>query len=312
MTMQHRWLPLAVLCRNLEGVFHCPVHANMYLTPKGAQGFDAHFDTHEVLVLQLEGSKHWRLYGSARRFPSVEDRFDGPKDTLGPAREVVLQPGDLLYIPRGHVHEAFTSECSSLHVTVGINVFRWADLFHEALATLTRKDERFRESIPPGMLGGEQLTAHLKVRFQELLDVVARSARADEGLRTLGDQFFGALQPLPNASFLPPEVGESIDLDTVLEKSPGAICRVVQDGGWIVIEFPGGQVGGPVKIASALHFVARNDRFAVRSLPDDLGPEAKLLLARRLLRERLLKVAEQPPARTRSANDARHSSVAAT
>src|SRR5207248_4395413 len=65
MTMQHRWPPAAVLCRCLEAAFHCPVHANMYLTPKGAQGFDAHFDPHEVFVLQLEGRKTWRLYGSS-------------------------------------------------------------------------------------------------------------------------------------------------------------------------------------------------------------------------------------------------------
>jgi len=52
--MQHRWHPIAALCRNLEAVFHCPVHANLYLTPEGAQGFDAHFDTHEVFVLQLD------------------------------------------------------------------------------------------------------------------------------------------------------------------------------------------------------------------------------------------------------------------
>ena len=62
MGMQERWLAVAEMCRNLEGVFHCPVHANMYLTPAGAQGFAAHYDPHDVFILQLEGVKHWRLY----------------------------------------------------------------------------------------------------------------------------------------------------------------------------------------------------------------------------------------------------------
>ena len=39
------------------------------LTPEGAQGFDPHFDTHEVFVLQVEGHKHWRLYGPGRVLP---------------------------------------------------------------------------------------------------------------------------------------------------------------------------------------------------------------------------------------------------
>src|SRR5215469_8498820 len=99
MTMQHRWPPAAALCRSLEAVFHCPVHANMYLTPEGAQGFDAHFDTHEVFVLQLEGSKQWRLYGEPRALPLVDERFNIPRDQLGPVREVELSAGDLLYIP---------------------------------------------------------------------------------------------------------------------------------------------------------------------------------------------------------------------
>src|SRR5262249_26034330 len=118
MTMQQRWRTIAVLCRNLERVFHCPVHANLYLTPAGAQGFDAHFDTHEVLVLQLEGRKTWRLYGPTRTLPLVDERFNLPRERLGQAREMELNPGDLLYVPRGHVHEAFTSQDTSVHLTV--------------------------------------------------------------------------------------------------------------------------------------------------------------------------------------------------
>lgn len=30
---------------------------NLYLTPAGAQGFQAHMDGHEVFVLQLDGPK---------------------------------------------------------------------------------------------------------------------------------------------------------------------------------------------------------------------------------------------------------------
>jgi ribosomal protein L16 Arg81 hydroxylase len=290
MTMQQRWLPIALLCRNLESVFRCPVHANMYLTPKGAQGFDAHFDTHEVLVLQLEGRKHWRLYEPTRHLPLVGERFDLPREKLGPAREVHLEAGDLLYVPRGHVHEAFTSECASLHLTVGVNVFRWADLLHEALAAVTREDERFRASLPPGVLGGEQLPPALKDQFRGLLDVLARDARFEGAVRSLGDQFFGSMQTLPGAHFAPPPNEEPIDLDTVLAKNPGAVCRIVQDGAWVAIEFPGGRIGGPLKIASALRFVAAADRFPVRALPDELGSESKLVLARRLVRERLLTV----------------------
>ncbi len=289
MTMQRRWLPVARLCRNLEAVFHCPVHANMYLTPKGAQGFDAHFDPHEVFVLQLEGSKHWRLYESARDLPLIDERFETPKDRLGPPRDVVLNPGDLLYIPRGHVHEAFTSEAPSLHLTVGVNVYRWADLLHEALDDLARRDVRLRESLPPGGLASTQAAAVLKNQFQELLAAVTQEASIEGAVQNLGTQFFSQLPALPEARFTAPPETDGIDADTVLEKSAGVVCRVIESPGWVEIEFPGGRVGGPPKIASALRFVASRERFAVRELPDSLGQEGKLVLARRLVRERLLR-----------------------
>ncbi len=290
MTMQQRWLPIALLCRKLESFFHCPVHANLYLTPAGAQGFDAHFDTHEVLVLQLEGHKHWRLYGPTRKLPLVGERFSVPREQLGSVREIALEPGDLLYIPRGHVHEAFTSETASMHLTVGINIFRWSDLLHEAVESVAQWDERFRESLPPGLLNGGVVPPDVSERFRELLGALAEEARIEDAMRQLGDGFFAQMPVLPNALFAAGPHEKCIDLDTVLEKSPGAVCRVVQDGSWVTLTFPGGQVGGPLKIASALRFVATTDRFAVRELPDELGGEGNLVLVRRLLRERLLTV----------------------
>jgi ribosomal protein L16 Arg81 hydroxylase len=290
MTMQQRWRPVAALCRNLESVFHCPVHANMYLTPEGAQGFDAHFDTHEVFVLQLEGSKQWRLYGAPRELPLVDERFNIPRDQLGPVREVELRAGDLLYIPRGFVHEAFTAEHASLHLTVGVNVYRWADLLGEALAEMTRNDRRFRESVPSEVVSMPDKAGAMEDHFRALLAVLAEQARVQTAARRLGDEFHSHLQPLPSARGPAREGVADVDLDTLVEKTPGLVCRVVEEGGWVSLQFPGGKVGGPRRILAALTFVANNDGFAIRELPDELSGSGKLVLARRLLGERVLRV----------------------
>jgi ribosomal protein L16 Arg81 hydroxylase len=293
-SMQHRWPAIAALCRNLEAVFHCPVHANLYLTPPAAQGFEPHLDTHEVFALQLDGAKLWRLYGPAATLPLAEDKMSLPRARLGSPREVRLEAGDLLYIPRGHAHEAFTTDSSSLHLTVGVNVYRWADLLHQALAEVTRRDARFRETLPPGTILGQPLPAGVMQRFQELLRALEQAARPEDAARRLGDQFFDELAMLPAATFVPPEGVERMSLDTLLARRPGAICRVLVDGEGAVIEFPGGRLGGPARIAAALHFVAGTERFPVRDLPDGLGDDAKLVLARRLVREGLLSVVREP------------------
>ena len=133
--LEHRWPTVAVLNRNLEAFFGCHVHTNLYLTPPGAQGFAAHYDPDEIFILQIDGHKHWRFHGVTREMPLQNDKTPIQKDPLAaPTLEVFLQPGDLLYIPRGHIHEAFTSDSASLHLTVGVKVFRWLDLLQYALA----------------------------------------------------------------------------------------------------------------------------------------------------------------------------------
>lgn len=296
MAMQHRWPAVAELCRNLEVAFHCPVHANLYLTPAGSQGFAAHFDTHEVFILQLEGVKHWRLYGAAEALPLVSENVGIPRAPLGAARDVCLNAGDFLYLPRGHVHEAFTADSFSLHLTVGINVYRWADLLRHALLNAGRQDVQFRESIPGGALPGDKSV--LKRQFQQLLEKLADEASGDaffeQALDSLGDQFFSQLHMLPRSHFAIQADLDQVDLDTVLERPSQAMCRVFQNEEGVAIEFPGNRVGGPHRIAAALRFIAGATRFAVRALPDDLNAESKVVLARRLIREGLLTIATRP------------------
>src|SRR5207244_11533076 len=106
---------VATLCRDLETGLHCPGNINMYLTPAGAQGFGPHFDDHDVFIVQIEGYKRWRLYESARKLPLKFEDLIVPRERLvGPVEEVRLEPGDLLYLPPGFVHEALPSEQASL------------------------------------------------------------------------------------------------------------------------------------------------------------------------------------------------------
>ena len=294
MTMQQRWAPVATLCRELEAFFRCPVHANLYLTPEGAQGFDAHFDTHEVFVLQLEGAKQWRLFGSPRPLPLVDERFDVPKDQLGPPREVRLEAGDLLYIPRGFVHEAFTSEQASLHLTVGVNVYRWADLLGEALAAahagrpaVPRSDCRVRSWGPSGPAGP---CASGSPSWSRRWPPVADLGPGRPG--SWATSSLASCCPCPAIGSPLPTDGESVELDTVLEKMPGLIGRVVSPGRLgLPSSTPAGKSAGRSRSPRRFGSRPRPTDSLVRDLPDDLSDDAKLVLARRLVRERLFRIA---------------------
>ena len=297
MGLQQRWPSVARLCRNLEAEFHCPVHANLYLTPPGSQGFAAHYDPHDVFILQLEGVKHWRLFDRTELLPLATDKVVPPAPPLGAARDVRLQPGDLLYLPRGHVHDAHTNDKFSLHLTIGINVYRWADLLHHAVLCASRKESRFRESIPGGALPVG--TALLKQQFQHLLALLSDGAQDgdlfDAAAGSLADQFYRQLPMLPGTQFSSDVDLEAVDLETVLENQGQAMCRVLENDEGVAIEFPGNRVTGPQRIAAALRFIAAHERFTVRELPDDLNAQGKVVLARRLVREGLLTLAAPSP-----------------
>ena len=99
------------LLSTLELEFGCSVGSNAYLTPGGdSQGFAPHYDDIDAFILQLEGRKRWNVYPPPNRtetlprFSSGDYNEKDMEDTQ-PAIDTVLGPGDVLYMPRGWIHQ---------------------------------------------------------------------------------------------------------------------------------------------------------------------------------------------------------------
>ena len=168
--LDERWKPLMRLCQSLAAEFSAGTQVNVFLTPPSSSGLDTHFDTHDVFVLQTHGSKHWRLFGSPIRLPLKGERGTGePGD---PLQEVDLYPGDMIYMPRGYVHDAVTRGSSSLHLTVGILPVLWASVLRGAVDSIIARDSRFRESLPFGFARSEAKSKEAEVRAGELLAIL--------------------------------------------------------------------------------------------------------------------------------------------
>ncbi|KAJ8984383.1 hypothetical protein NQ317_003531 [Molorchus minor] len=145
-----------LLIATLQEYFGAMVGTNVYLTPPGSQGFAPHYDDIEAFILQLEGRKHWKLYK-----PSGSDvlaRNSSPNlkhENIGkPFLEVTLNAGDLLYFPRGTIHEGRTDpDAHSLHITVSVYQHNsYADLLGhilpDALKKAANEDLEFRKGLP--------------------------------------------------------------------------------------------------------------------------------------------------------------------
>ena len=159
------------LLSTLELEFGCMVGSNAYLTPGGdSQGFAPHYDDIEAFILQLEGRKRWRVYpppNRAETLPRFSSRDYTEEDMEGtaPVIDTVLEPGDILYMPRGWIHQAHTPSSRggesqgggghSLHLTASaMQQWAWADLLDiimpEALeaATASETSTSLREGLP--------------------------------------------------------------------------------------------------------------------------------------------------------------------
>lgn len=149
--------PLHNFCATLQEYFHCLVGANVYLTPPNSQGFAPHYDDIEAFVLQIEGKKEWQLY------PPRSDKEVLPRESSGnfrpdeigaPNSSIILSPGDMLYFPRGWIHQARTvPDCHSLHITVSVyQKNSYAELFEEltkqALQKAIEENIDFRRGVP--------------------------------------------------------------------------------------------------------------------------------------------------------------------
>uniref|UniRef100_A0A3P8VBB7 Bifunctional lysine-specific demethylase and histidyl-hydroxylase n=1 Tax=Cynoglossus semilaevis TaxID=244447 RepID=A0A3P8VBB7_CYNSE len=147
----------------LESFFGALVGSNVYITPQESQGLPAHYDDVEVFILQLEGQKQWRLYEPT--VPLSAEYSVESEDRIGrPTHQILLKAGDLLYFPRGTIHQASTPAGveHSTHLTlisqVNNNNRSWGDLlldtFPSMLYDSSRTDVSLREGVSRKLLLG--------------------------------------------------------------------------------------------------------------------------------------------------------------
>lgn len=122
---------------------------NAYASYPSRPGFGLHFDTHDVFILQAEGYKRWEVYPQTVESPIFDRKHH---DARRPKEEelyleCVLEPGDVLYVPKGHWHQAISEREPSLHLTLAVFVKSGID-FMTWLTNELREEELFRRSFP--------------------------------------------------------------------------------------------------------------------------------------------------------------------
>ena len=271
------WHPLAVFCRLLEEALGHTMQANAYYTPRRSQGFAVHHDTHDVLVLQVAGEKGWLVYEPLLELPLKHQRYSSALGDHGePTHDVVLHPGDTLYLPRGWLHEAKTSASDSLHLTVGVGAHTWLDAARSALDA-GEEELAFRRRAGDGSVEG-------------LVDVLAEQLQPERVEQRRRRRFLDSRRPIRQDGFSQLRALERMDDAMLLERRETVIADLEAWPGGLSLVFEGKEVRFPAHVARELRACYETEApFRVADLPGELDTDGRLVLARRLVREGFLR-----------------------
>jgi lysine-specific demethylase/histidyl-hydroxylase NO66 len=291
----HRlWPPLIDYARRLGAELHRPLQVNAYLTPPGSRGFSTHYDTHDVFVFQVDGTKRWRIHEPVLTDPIEQQAWGGRADEVAatadgePALDVTLAPGDALYLPRGWLHSAEAQAGRSLHLTFGIRSLTRYALVEELLG-LAVEDARLRATLPYGLdpTDPEAIEPELTETVEALRDWLGTADPADLAAR-LRERVWPAVRPEPIAPLAQLDFAERLTPDSEIAVRDGLRWRLVDDGPEnVVLCLVGRTLRFPAACEPAVRIALSGGAQRVGDLPlEDDGD--RLVLTRRLLREALI------------------------
>jgi ribosomal protein L16 Arg81 hydroxylase len=109
---------LAALCENIAAQLSEQIKVGVVVTTGLGGAFKLHYDPEDLIILQVEGTKRWRIYGPPVSNPVIGMPKPPPPPETAPIFDEVLQPGDLLFLPAGNWHHCENGPGRSLHLGI--------------------------------------------------------------------------------------------------------------------------------------------------------------------------------------------------
>jgi bifunctional lysine-specific demethylase and histidyl-hydroxylase NO66 len=295
----HRtWPSLVDFATQLGADAGHPVQINAYITPPDSQGFAAHYDVHDVFVLQIAGEKHWTVHEPVHVDPLRDQPWtDHSKAVATAARDQtpvvdeVLRPGDALYVPRGFLHSAKALGGVSAHLTVGLHTMTRYLLVQE-LAALAADRAELRTALPLGFDPGDP--AQVGRQLEQVASIFAeqvQTASAEELAVRLRRRTWSGNRPAPLAPLAHAAAIADLATGTTVRLRGGLRHRVIP-GDPVLLQLPDRTISLPGATNNAVVRLCEGDEVKVGELPG-LDEADQLVLVRRLMTEAVL-VASNP------------------
>lgn len=286
---------LANLVRSLETETGHPCQTNIYLTPPNSQGFKIHYDSHDVIILQIGGKKNWKIFDDPiLKWPHHEQPFEAENHESGKLlKDFDLKTGDTLYIPRGVWHSAEATDDYSLHVTIGIMGVTWGDLIQRYVKDQTMKNSSLREYVPFDLMNGKPESL-AKALFEK-----SKEALGDQFVQEFSTQYQASnlqqfQKPTVSNFILHAREYQNIKIDTVLSRTCNlkySISTDENDSDTLIIKVGGQEINLPEFTKEIVEFIlSSNGSFSVKDLPDTIDEEGKVNLCIPFVKKGILRI----------------------
>lgn len=181
------------LCQMLSSIFVAGVNCNAYMSPHSSQALSKHYDDEDVLVIQVTGTKTWKIYAPSINInPTPSTLYsEDYVDQCATFAQLSLSPGTALYIPKGVPHEALSNLENSLHLTFSISTPDIKQLLQELLEhfySIAIDSLGIRSRIPLQSLSSGKLNETVRTEIKSVLKALLSDIENnDENLeRALG------------------------------------------------------------------------------------------------------------------------------
>jgi len=277
------------LSRALESDLQMEAQVNLYLTPPNNFGFDIHYDTHDVFILQLEGTKDWTLYDS--EIPLVTDQLQIKKraqESFVEESNYLLTPGDVLYLPRGKYHRAESTSETSMHLTIGIFPLIGYQLLHQ-LAVKCQDDVFFRKSVPMESASENEKQDYYQLFVEKLNHLfkpnLIEHAANHERKKQLKQQDLNF-----KGVFLNQLKVNSLNEHSLIRMRPGVNAEIRESKRILKICMPQQIIDLPIFVAPLIKQILSKKEISVSSIQDVGIAEQKIQLLKRLITQGLIEI----------------------
>lgn len=263
----------------LEAQLQHRVEVHAFLAPAHNQefGLPPHADPISAFIIQREGRRRWRIFEQTR-IPLPRER--GYPTPVGACLlDVVLEPGDGLYIPRGCTHEVTSVGVESFHLTVGIRVTTVNDLleaFFRRRLTQLSLEPRARQALPVAWVSNRRAaSAMLATQLEQLVQLSPDPELVGELVGELAEELVRSGQVTgPSSLAQARRLALELPLDATLRRRSFLFATKV-DGqtGALVVVLPSEDWRVPAAWRRAVEFVLAGEGvFRVDELPTSDDP----------------------------------------